>query len=133
MSEAAPHAISRSPVLVVEDEHHICALISDILESEGFAPCCVQSDREAYEELRRGERFACMLVDVNLRSGHTGYDVARFARRIDPALPVIYVSGESSQASFRANSVPGSLFVAKPFNARELMGELKKLVGDNDG
>lgn len=73
-----------------------------------------------------------MVVDVNLRSGTTGCDVARFARQIDRALPVIYVSGQTSEASFRANGVAGSLFLPKPFTPAELMDRVRKLVGDND-
>jgi DNA-binding response OmpR family regulator len=73
-----------------------------------------------------------MIVDVNLGAGTTGYDVARFARRITAALPVIFVSGQSSPDSFAANSVPGSLFLSKPFTAAELMERVRMLIGDND-
>jgi DNA-binding response OmpR family regulator len=92
----------------------------------------VQSDRQAYEALRREDAFDCMVVDVNLGEGTTGYDVARFARRIDPALPVLYVSGQTSPASLKAHGVRGSLFVSKPFTPRELLERVHVLVGDND-
>jgi CheY-like chemotaxis protein len=119
-------------VLVVEDEPMICALLNDVLEDEGFETCCVQSDGEAYAVLRRDAAFGCMIVDVNLGVGTTGYDVARFARQIDPALPVIYVSGHSSQVSFELNGVRGSLFLPKPFKPNALLQLVHKLVGDND-
>jgi predicted esterase len=32
-----------------------------------------------------------MIVDVTLGTGTTGFDVARFARQLDPHLAVIYV------------------------------------------
>jgi DNA-binding response OmpR family regulator len=131
MSEAARNASRDSRVLVVEDEARICEMLADMLEMDGFEPHCVQTDKGAYDALQH-EAFACMVVDVNLGSGTTGYDVARFARRIDPALPIIYVSGQSSPDSFKANGVPGSLFLAKPFTTDELMEQLRKLVGDND-
>jgi DNA-binding response OmpR family regulator len=73
-----------------------------------------------------------MVVDVNLGAGTTGYDVARFARRIDPELAVIFVSGQTSRASFEANGVPGSLFLEKPFTVQDVLVRLRKLVGDND-
>lgn len=129
--------IARSPrsdprVLIVEDELEVCELLADMLKADGLQPHCVQSDRTAYEALKARASFACMIVDVNLGSGTTGYDVARFARTIDPALPVIYVSGQTSTVSFKANGVPGSLFLPKPFSMQDLLDRLRMLVGDND-
>jgi DNA-binding NtrC family response regulator len=132
MSEARPQLSAAARVLVVEDEPHICELLAEILSDDGFGPVCVQSDRGAYEALQHDRPFACMIIDVNLGSGTTGYDVARFARRIDPGLAVIFVSGQTSKASFEANGVPGSLFVEKPFTAPDVVDQLRKLVGDND-
>lgn len=132
MSELAPETAAARFVLLVEDEKAICELLSDSLREAGFEPICADSDQGAFEALRRGPEFACMVVDVNLGSGLTGYDVARFARRITPELPVIYVSGQTSEASYRANGVLGSLFVPKPFTPSELMERVRKLVGDND-
>lgn len=132
MSEAALHPGTKSRVLVVEDDGQICELLVDMLEAHGREAHCVQSDRGAYETLQHDRGFACMIVDVNLGSGTTGYDVARFARRIDPQLAVIYISGETSPASFKANGVPASLFLAKPFTIDELLEQVSKLVGDND-
>jgi DNA-binding response OmpR family regulator len=132
MTAAAQNRDTTRSVLVVEDERELCALLTDILESEGFTTRCTQTAEQAYDALRRGERFACMVVDVNLGRGHTGYDVARFARQLDAALPVIYVSGQTSPESFNTHGVPGSLFLPKPFGPDELMTQLGKLVGDND-
>lgn len=132
MSELAHQIENRSTVLVVEDEAHVCELLSDILEAEGLEPVCAQSADEAFEVIRERKAFACMVLDVNLREGMTGYDVARFARSIDPALPVVFVSGESTRDSVNANGVPGAVFVAKPFTGAELMARVHMLVGDND-
>ena len=125
--------MARSAVLVVEDEPPICELIADILEIEGFEPVCVNRDEEALAALRTRPAFACLVVDVNLRHGMTGYDVARYARTLDAALPVVFVSGEISAASVEANGVSGALFLSKPFTADELMAKVHVLVGDNDG
>ena len=133
MSQVAHRAESDPRVLVVEDEPQICELLSDMLRAEGFDPQCAQRDEEAYAALHASAAFGGMIVDVNLGTGTTGYDVARFARRIDPQLPVIFVSGQSSPESFRANSVPGALFLPKPFTAAELMERVRMVVGDNDG
>lgn len=134
MSEAFHPTPEKSCVLIVEDEPAMCELLSDIVGDEGFDTHCVLSDRAAYAALRgvMREECACMIVDVNLGSGTTGYDVARFARRLRPQLPVIYVSGQTTEVSFLTNGVPGSAFVPKPFTPDELMERVRMLVGDND-
>ena len=132
VSAAVRHPAVEACVLVVEDDHRICSLLTDALEDAGIEPRCVSSDREAYEALRSGERFGCMIVDVNLGTGTTGYDVARFARVLDPQLAVIYVSGQTSEKSFKAFGVPGSLFLPKPFLPAELLERVRILTGDID-
>ncbi|HEY9218842.1 MAG TPA: response regulator [Phenylobacterium sp.] len=119
-------------MLVVEDEPQICRLLADGLESDGLDAVCVSTDRQAYEALRHQTTFACMIVDVNLGTGTTGFDVARFARTIDPQLPVIFVSGGTTAESVEAHGVPGGLFLEKPFDLADLLGQVHKLIGDND-
>lgn len=108
----------------------MCELVTELVADDGFEPYGVQSDEQAYDALRDCGDFACMVVDVNLGAGTTGYDVARFARRLAPAVPVIYVSGETTEESYRAHGVPGSLFLPKPFTPEELLSRLRMLVGD---
>lgn len=105
----------------MEDEPAICELISDFFDQTEFDVHCVQSDRGAYRALSGIRAYAALVVDINLGPGTTGFDVARFGRQLSPGLPVIYVSGETSQSSFAAFGVPESRFVAKPFTAPELL------------
>lgn len=127
-------AVRGSPaprVLVVEDEHAICDLIADMLEGDGIEVQCAQSDREAYLALGAGHGFAALLMDINLGQGTTGFDVARFARQIDNEVPMVFFSGQASEASFKAFGVPNSSFLAKPFTASELRAHLRPiLAGD---
>jgi CheY-like chemotaxis protein len=112
-------------VLVVEDDHAICALISDVLGDAGLETLCVASDRDAYDIIPKLPVVLGLVVDVNLGAGTTGFDVARFARQIIPDLPVVYVSGEAPLASFRAFGVPESDFLEKPFAPGELLEKLQ--------
>jgi CheY-like chemotaxis protein len=119
-------------VLVVEDDHAICNLISDLLGDLGLQTTCVTTDRDAYALIRALPGLAALVVDVNLGAGTTGFDVARAARQANPALPVIYVSGEADEQSFRAFGVPDSDFLAKPFTAHELLDAVRARIPAND-
>lgn len=107
-------------LLVVDDDRAICDVMAEALREEGFTVDCVSTDREAYERINREPELAVLILDVNLGRGTTGYDVARFARQVSPGVAVLYVSGQSSEASFRTNGVPGSAFLLKPFTPAEL-------------
>lgn len=132
MAAAAARQVSSvRRILVVEDEHQVCELISDMLGGDDLEVACVNSDGDAYRQLSRRGAFSAILVDINLGAGTTGFDVARFARQMDPALPVIYVSGQSTRASFNAFGVPHSLFVEKPFTAEQLRAAVRQAFGDD--
>lgn len=130
MAAAARRMTVVRRVLVVEDDHDICQLISDMLGPETFEVACVGSDREAYQSLGAAPLDA-LIVDINLGAGTTGFDVARFARRRDAALPIIYVSGQATYESFKTFGVPGSYFVAKPFTADELVDAVELAIGED--
>jgi DNA-binding response OmpR family regulator len=112
--------------LVVEDDHAICALITDILHDAGLETECVQNDRSAYAIIPTLPTIVALVVDINLGAGTTGFDVARFARQVIPQIPVLYVTGEASSDSFQAFGVPNSDFLEKPFTADELLAKLRR-------
>ena len=131
MSQLADHSAPVRYVLVVEDESEVCDLLGDILSVDGFEPVCASSDAEALAALRR-HRFACLIVDVNLGRGVTGFDVARHARQLDARLPVVFVSGQIAPSALERFGVAGAQFLPKPFTATQLTERVRRLVGDND-
>lgn len=116
-------------VLIVEDEPLIGLSIAASVEEAGGEPVRVETDRAAYAEVeQRGETLDILVVDVNLGEGTTGFDVARFARRLHPALPVLYLSGgpEEWAAWF---GVEGAGFLTKPVPEAELIARIADLTG----
>jgi CheY-like chemotaxis protein len=119
-------------VLLVDDDRAVCEVISDLLSEIGLQTVCVHTDRQAYDVLPTLPTFSALLVDVNLGSGTTGFDVARFARQVIPDVAVIYVSGQASPKSFRAFGVPDSAFVLKPFRPEELLEAVRSHIPANE-
>jgi CheY-like chemotaxis protein len=118
--------MSTGRVLVVDDDLAVCTLIADILDVAGIQAQCVQSDMGAYSELVTIPTYKAVIVDVNLGRGTTGFDVARFARKVVPNIPVIYVSGEAHPQSCQSFGVPDGEFVGKPFTPEEIIQVLRK-------
>jgi CheY-like chemotaxis protein len=113
-------------VLVVDDDRQICDLISEALDGADIRTVCVEADTAAYEAIPTLPTFRAIIVDVNLGEGTTGYDVARFARRVIPGIPVIYISGDSAPNTLPAFGVPDSDFLEKPFSIDELVERLSE-------
>lgn len=121
-------AHGRPQILVVDDDGEICELMREGLGDRGYDAVCVAADHEAYSALGGADDFAALIVDVHLGAGTTGYDVARFARRARPGIPVLYISGKSPLASFETFGVTGSMFLAKPFAPGALAAHLDALI-----
>jgi len=119
---------SAGKILIVEDDTGICEVVCTLLHEVGFSCICASSDEAAYAVLTKHKDWAGLIADINLGTGTTGFDVARFARQYVPDLPVMYISGASSPRSYAAFGVPGSEYLAKPFNGPELVLRMEELV-----
>ena len=117
-------------ILVVEDNRDEADIICELLQGLDETPVWVRSDEEAYRALSAAEYLTGLVVDVHLGSGTTGFDVARFARQAKPSLPVMYVSGQVSPASFRAFGVVDSAYLEKPFSVDAFSEAFQKVFQD---
>lgn len=117
------------PVLVVEDEPLIHELLETTLTEGGFAVAIACSGEEALKLLEApGAAYRALLTDVRLRPGGlTGWDVARRGRELDPSLPVVYMTGDSS-VEWAANGVPHSIVLTKPFAPAQVVTAVAQLL-----
>src|SRR6266480_419058 len=81
-------------ILVVEDDQPIQSLAEDALTDAGFEPAIAASGEEAVTLLQGNKgKYRALVIDINLRGRIDGWAVAKRAREIDSAFPVIYVTG----------------------------------------
>lgn len=114
-------------ILLVEDEPLIGMMAKAVLEEHGADVAWVQNDREAYRAIEvDGAALQVLITDINLREGTTGFDIARFARRLLPSLPVIYVSGEE-RGALSGFAVENASFLFKPVPEATLVGAVASL------
>ena len=102
-------------VLLVEDQPLLLLEAEDILKQQHFQVISAGNGNEGLSELDRdATRFSAVITDVRLGDGPNGWDVARRARELVPAMPVVYVTADSAD-EWAANGVPESVLIAKPF------------------
>jgi CheY-like chemotaxis protein len=111
-------------VLVVEDEALICVETADTLERQGFEVHTALSGEEALRRLRNGLPMDFLFTDIDLAGPMDGGTLARLARELLPDLVVVYTSGTVEGV---AQSVPGSVFVPKPYNPDRIGAMLTRM------
>jgi DNA-binding NtrC family response regulator len=58
--------------------------------------------------------LAALVTDVNLKGQMKGWEIARLVRQIDPAFPVVYMTGAGAE-DWASEGVPNSILLKKPF------------------
>ncbi|HEV7635975.1 MAG TPA: response regulator [Bradyrhizobium sp.] len=115
-------------VLVVEDDAPIQAVIEDALSEGGFEPAIVPSGEEAVTLLQGGQtHYRALVIDIGLRGRMDGWEVAKYAREIDGALPVIYITAAHADR-WASQGVPDSVLLVKPFAPAQLVTAVAQLL-----
>lgn len=111
----------RERVLVVEDELAVRELTATLLRGLGYEVLDTEDGRSGLELLTRSGGVDLMLTDVELRSGMSGIELAREARRRLPALKILLMSGYPDKALEQAGAGADRYeLIAKPFDRAEL-------------
>lgn len=110
-------------VLIVEDSYLLLEIVASLCEARGIRVLEASTGEAALTLLRkRGEEIDWLLTDIHLPGLIDGWTVANAFRAIKPEGPVVYASADTSS---RQRIVPGSLFLRKPFQVREIEGAIR--------
>jgi len=117
-------------VLYVEDEPLLRELATIVLGDAGFEVVTAENGTAAFEVLDEdGSPFCAVVTDVDLGAGPDGWAVAKRARELNRALPVIYVTGGSGH-QWQSQGVPKSMLLRKPFTSVEIVQALQSILGN---
>ena len=115
-------------ILVIEDDSPIQIVIDEALTEGGFEPAIAPSGEEAVTLLKGGQtNYRALVIDISLRGTMDGWEVARQARKIDPAFPILYITaGHGHQ--WASQGVPNSILLTKPFAPAQLVTAISQLL-----
>ncbi len=115
-------------VLVVEDDPPIQGVVEDALSEGGFQPAIVPSGEEAVTLLKGGMTvYRALVIDIGLRGRMDGWEVAKLARELDPAIAVIYMTAAHADR-WASQGVPDSVLLTKPFAPAQLVTAVAQLL-----
>jgi len=118
-----------SRVLVVDDEESIRELLTKTLALAEYTVESVGTGRIALDLLRRQD-WDLLIADLRMPE-MDGLSLIKEARRLQPSLPVIIITGYSSEASaIQAVNLGVVGYLVKPFRIPQVLGAVAKALGE---
>jgi signal transduction histidine kinase len=127
-SEWASAASLPGRILVVEDDRQILAIISLLLEDEGYEVQTATDGKQALAHLQKGPSPDLIILDLMLPA-LDGWEF-RTIQREDPTLARIPVLAVSADSSAKAAAIDATSFLRKPFGAEDLLRRVHKILSD---
>ena len=134
MSSAIPRPEAAAPrgrprVLVVDDEPSIRELLSRTLALAEYDVDVAPDGQTALERMR-AEQYDLLVTDLKM-PGVDGMSVIREARRYRADLPVIIITGYSTEASaIEAVNLGVTGYLTKPFRVPRVLAAASKALGE---
>ena len=117
---------TRKSVFVVDDDPSMRTSMERLLREHGFHATLFESGDALLGHGDFGKAF-CIVLDINL-NGESGIDLRQRLADEEVGLPVIYITGNDSEANRAAAIASGCVaYLTKPFAARSLIEPIEKL------
>ncbi|MBX8530805.1 response regulator [Pseudomonas cichorii] len=116
-------------ILVVDDEPAVRALMSEVLEEQGYKVLEAEHGAAALVILQSRTTIDLLITDVGLPGGMNGRQVADAARTVRPDLKVLFVTGYAENAALEQDTLePGMHVLTKPFAITTLSKRITELL-----
>jgi two-component system cell cycle sensor histidine kinase/response regulator CckA len=106
-------------ILLVEDEDMVRAVAERALARAGYDIVTASDGDEGLEKVRSGERFDLVVTDVVMPS-MDGPAMAREIRKLQPRLPVLFMSGYAEEQLRKDIDIEAMHFIPKPFSVQQI-------------
>jgi two-component system response regulator MprA len=118
-------------ILLVEDDVRTAKILAKMLREDGFRVEMATDGAVAVGRLSHPPLPDLLIADVRLPHVD-GIAVARYARSLDPAMPIILTTSYAQQAMTAEMRPPPAIF-AKPYEYRALAAEIERMVYGSTG
>lgn len=119
-----------STILIVDDDQNVLEVLEARLQSAGFRIHKAENGREAVR-LIKDHKIDLMISDMKM-PGMSGMEVLTKARSLQPGLPIIFLTAYGTiPDAVKAVKAGAVDYLAKPFDGRELVYKLRKVLEDS--
>jgi CheY-like chemotaxis protein len=125
---------SQPTILVIDDEEPVRETLVELLSISGYRVVTAGSVGEAEEIKQRlgAEGLHLVITDIHLTPGcqvRAGYALAQRWRMQHPGLPIILISGDSSNQDLPEVRDGSLRFLLKPFQMETFLGVVREVLG----
>jgi CheY-like chemotaxis protein len=123
-------ALGQPLVLIVDDDHDLCANLWDLFRERGFRVSLAHDGRKVADQLK-DTVFKVVLIDMRIPNSDGG-SVFRMVRAANPQARTILITGhraEMDQLIERTIAEGADEVCYKPFHVPELLAKLEQLAG----
>ncbi|MEC9283803.1 MAG: response regulator [Bdellovibrionota bacterium] len=116
---------SKGLVYIVDDEEDIREILGDLVDDAGFSYREFEDGQLAFQALKEAQdQPVCVLLDMTMPR-MSGLDLLREIQKINPDLPVIFISGNLSKSDV-IDSISYGVFsvLEKPFQPAHVIANL---------
>jgi CheY-like chemotaxis protein len=117
-----------SPVLIVEDDENLRAVLVRSLRARGIEVEEAVSAEDAVDALAGGLRPRLVLLDLNL-PGATGWDFLREAELVTAGSPPVVITSASAISPGRLAQVRVAGYLPKPFALEAFLATVQRFIG----
>ena len=131
MTQTGSKSAPTTPVLLIEDEPAVMALVCAVLEGHGYSVVPTESGADALRLLETGN-FHGVVSDMRTPGGVNGADVHDWISRHRPELipRLVFITGdiahEDTAITLQRTGVP---CVEKPFRVQQFISVIEKTMG----
>ncbi len=116
----------KKQILIIDDDEDLSFIISDMLESYGYAVTGVPDSETAFRLLSENT-YHLILLDINLPD-ITGFELCKELRRVS-TVPVIFASARISETDrIMGFDIGGDDYLPKPYSMKELLSRVNALI-----
>jgi len=117
--------LKKKQILVAEDNSILAMELKDTLQSFGYRVPVTASTAEEAVGMAKKQKPALILMDINLKGGIDGIEVAGLIRDF-LKVPIVFLSGYTdTRTRTKADRTHPFQFITKPFDVKELQSVLK--------
>jgi DNA-binding response OmpR family regulator len=117
----------KTKILYVEDEPFLGRIVKESLESRDFEVNMATDGNQATTLFNKIKPDICVL-DVMLPH-KDGYSIAKEIRKVDPAIPIIFVTAKTqTEDLLKGFESGGNDYLRKPFSMEELIVRVNNLI-----
>jgi signal transduction histidine kinase/CheY-like chemotaxis protein len=120
-------------VVVVEDQAQIRDIASKVLHDMGCEVHSFSEAQEALKYLEAGPDVDLLFTDIVTGNGLDGIGLAALAKRVRPAMKIIFTSGYTRSGPFARRLPADDDYVTKPWSRHSIAAAMTQAFSTDDG